>query len=420
MNMKKKLIGMTLLAAILSGCVKDDKYEMSNFKSDIDIVFNGTTATVTGDTNGFVSVNGADVTVNGANNTTANMTITLSGSTSEGSLLVYNLRSYTIVLNGVSINNSDGPAINNQGNKALYINIADGTTNTLTDGTTYAPAPVNAKGDTIDQKATLFSEGQFYLRGNGTLNINANAKNAIASDDYVVMESGNINISASNTGSNGIKVNDGFTIKGGTLNIDVKADGARGIKNDARTAIEGGYLNITTSGDCKIETVNGVNDTTSCAGIKSDSLLLMSGGVVNIVSTGDGGKGINCSLNYEQTGGTLYVTTTGTKKVSNPHAVKADANIIFTGGEAYVASARKAFTCDGELLINGGTIMGIGKKVSTPSANSTQAFKSYDEDEEIDAIGGKTLTIDGISYAIPSIYTCKDAYILVSSAHLNK
>lgn len=421
MNMKKKLIGMTLLAAILSGCVKDDKYEMSNFKSDIDIVFNGTTATVTGDTNGFVSVNGADVTVNGANNTTANMTITLSGSTSEGSLLVYNLRSYTIVLNGVSINNSDGPAINNQANKALYINIADGTTNTLTDGTTYAPAPVNAKGDTIDQKATLFSEGQFYLRGNGTLNINANAKNAIASDDYVVMESGNIIISASTTGSNGIKVNDGFTIKGGTLNIDVKADGARGIKNDARTAIEGGYLKITTSGVCKIDTVNGVIDTTSCAGIKSDSLLLMSGGVVNIVSTGDGGKGINCSLNYEQTGGTLYVTTTGKKTESSPHAVKADANIIFTGGEAYVASKeRKAFTCDGELLINGGTIMGIGKKVSTPSANSTQAFKSYDEDEEIDAIGGKTLTIDGISYAIPSIYTREDAYILVSSAHLNK
>lgn len=420
MNMKKKLIGMTLLAAILSGCVKDDKYEMSNFKSDIDIVFNGTTATVTGDTNGFVSVNGADVTVNGANNTTANMTITLSGSTSEGSLLVYNLRSYTIVLNGVSINNSDGPAINNQGNKALYINIADGTTNTLTDGTTYAPAPVNAKGDTIDQKATLFSEGQFYLRGNGTLNINANAKNAIASDDYVVMESGNINISASNTGSNGIKVNDGFTIKGGTLNIDVKAKGARGIKNDARTAIEGGNLNITTSGDCKIETVNGVKDTTSCAGIKSDSLLLMSGGVVNIVSTGDGGKGINCSLNYEQTGGTLYVTTTGTKIVSNPHAVKTDANIIFTGGEAYVASARKAFSCDGALLLNGGTIMGIGKKVSTPSANSTQAFKSYDEDDEIDAIGGKMLTVDGISYEIPSNYTCRDAYILVSSGNLNK
>ncbi len=420
MNMKKKLIGMTLLAAILSGCVKDDKYEMSNFKSDIDIVFNGTTATVTGDTNGFVSVNGADVTVNGANNTTANMTITLSGSTSEGSLLVYNLRSYTIVLNGVSINNSDGPAINNQGNKALYINIADGTTNTLTDGTTYAPAPVNAKGDTIDQKATLFSEGQFYLRGNGTLNINANAKNAIASDDYVVMESGNINISVSNTGSNGIKVNDGFTIKGGTLNIDVEANGARGIKNDARTAIEGGYLNITTLGDCKIETVNGVKDTTSCAGIKSDSLLLMSGGVVNIVSTGDGGKGINCSLDFEQQGGKLCVTTTGTKSLSKPHAIKADGNITFTGGEAYVASTRKAFNCDGFFLLNGGTVMGIGKKESVPSILSTQNFKCYDEDDEIDAIGGQTLTVDGISYTIPSVFTCRNAYILVSSSNLSE
>ena len=419
MSMKKNLIGITILAVAISACKKDDQYDISNFKSDIEIVFNGTTATVTGDTNGFISVNGADVTVNGANNTTTNMTITLSGSTSEGSLLIYNIRSGTLVLNGVSITNSDGPAINNQSNKALYINLADGTTNTLTDGSTYAQAPVNAKGDTIDQKATLFSEGQVYFRGNGTLNINANAKNGIASDDYVVIESGNINISVSSTGSNGLKVNDGVTIKSGTLNIDVKADGARGIKNDARTTIEGGTTTITSSGGCKIETVDGVTDTTSCAGIKSDSLLLVSGGVVNIVSTGDGGKGINCSLNYEQTGGTLYVTTSGTKVVSKPHGIKADGDIIFTGGEAYVASTRKAFNCDGSLLFNGGTIMGIGKKVSTPSTNSTQALKSYDEDDEINAIGGQTLTVNGISYTIPSIYTCYGAYIVVSSSSLS-
>lgn len=420
MSMKKNLIGITLLAAILGSCIKDDKYDMSNFKSDIEIVFNGTTASVTGDTNGFVSVNGADVTVNGANNTTTNMTITLSGSTTEGSLLVYNIRSYTIVLNGVTINNSDGPAINNQGKKALYMICADGTVNTLTDGTTYAQAPVNAKGDTIDQKGTLFSEGQVYFRGNGTLNVNANAKNGIASDDYIVMESGNINISVSDTGTNGVKVKDGFSMKSGALNIDVKGDGSRGIKNDARTTIEGGNLNITTSGDCLIETYGDIADTTACAGIKSDSLLLISGGIVNINSTGDGGKGINCSLDFEQQGGKLCVTTTGTKSLSKPHAIKADGNITFTGGEAYVASTRKAFNCDGFFLLNGGTVMGIGKKESVPSILSTQNFKCYDEDDEIDAIGGQTLTVDGISYTIPSVFTCRNAYILVSSSNLSE
>ena len=418
--MKKNLIGITLLAAILGSCIKDDKYDMSNFKSDIEIVFNGTTASVTGDTNGFVSVNGADVTVNGANNTTTNMTITLSGSTTEGSLLVYNIRSYTIVLNGVAINNSDGPAINNQGKKALYMICADGTVNTLTDGTTYAQALVNAKGDTIDQKGTLFSEGQVYFRGNGTLNVNANAKNGIASDDYIVMESGNINISVSDTGTNGVKVKDGFSMKSGALNIDVKGDGARGIKNDARTTIEGGNLSITTSGDCLIETYGDIADTTACAGIKSDSLLLISGGIVNINSTGDGGKGINCSLDFEQQGGKLCITTTGTKSLSKPHAIKADGNITFTGGEAYVASTRKAFNCDGFFLLNGGTVMGIGKKESVPSILSTQNFKCYDEDDEIDAIGGQTLTVDGISYTIPSVFTCRNAYILVSSSNLSE
>lgn len=420
MNIKKKLIGITVLAIIISACTNDDQYDMSNFKSDIDIVFNGNTATVTGDSNGFISVDGADVTVNGAKNTTANLTITLSGSTSEGSLLVYNLRSYTIVLNGVSITNSNGPAINNQDNKSLYIICADGTTNTLTDGTTYALAPINATGDTIDQKATLFSEGQVYFRGNGTLNINANAKNGIASDDYLVFESGSINVNVSATGSNGVKANDGVTIKNGTLNINVKGNGARGIKNDARTTIEGGTINITTSGACLKETINGITDTTACAGIKSDSLLLISGGTLTITSTGDGGKGINCSQDFEQTGGLLYVTTTGTKTDGKPHAIKADGNILFSGGEAYIASSRKAFNCDGSLLFNGGIIMGIGKKESIPSNNSTQAFNSYDEDEGLDAIGGQTLTVDEISYTIPSIYNCNNAYVIVSSSKLNK
>jgi len=343
--MKKNLIGIAMLSLILSACKNDDQYDMSNFKSDIEIVFNGTTATVTGDTNGFVSVNGADVTVNGANNTTANMTITLSGTASEGSLLVYNIRSYTLVLKGVSIHNSDGPAINNQGSKSLYLVLADGTTNTLSDGTTYADAPVNASGTAIDQKATLFSEGQIYFNGTGTLNVNGNAKNGVASDDYVTILSSTINIMVASTGSNGIKANDGMFIKGGNLNIDVAAKGARGIKNDARTEISGGTTTIITRGACKIETIDGITDTTSCAGIKSDSLFTMTAGTLTITSKGDGGKGINCSENIEFNGGSMTVVTEGDNKIGKPKAVKSDTGIILRGGYFH-AECKKSWACD--------------------------------------------------------------------------
>lgn len=412
----KKIVAFLTIALAFTACTNDDKYDWDNDFADktdtdtlnISIAFNGTSTIVTGDDEGFVSVSGANVTVK--SNTNKFLLLTLSGSTEDGSLLIYSWKKLGLLLNGVNMTNPNGPAINNQCGKSFYVITAEGSTNTLTDGTTYAAAPLSLSGETIDQKGTLFSEGQIYFKGTGTLNVNGNAKNGIASDDYIVFESGIVNVNVASTGSNGIKVNDGFTINGGTLNIDVKADGARGIKNDSFTSINGGTTTINTSGDCLIETIDGVADTTSCAGIKSDSLLLVTGGTLNITSTGDGGKGINCSMEYQQTGGILIITTTGTKNQSNPQGLKADGNITISGGEAYVATTRKAFTTDASFFINGGTVMGIGKKASSDNQGSQKSYT--EEDEDVDK--GATVISNGVTYTVPSFYSCKEAYILTS------
>ena len=348
-NIIKKFFPSCLLccgaAAALTACVNDDtdfsayinEQAPTSSNDTIRILYSGTTATVSGDSHGIVSINGADVTVNDPTSTSA-MVLVLSGTTPNGSLLVYRSLKYEVVLNGVSITNADGPAINNQCGKAFHLTLANGTVNTLTDGTVYAE-------QSYDQKGTLFSEGQIYVEGTGALNVNGNGKNGIASDDYVIFRSGTVNVNVAATGSNGVKVNDGFTIEGGTLNIDVKADGARGIRNEARTTIAGGNTTITTSGDCKIETLDGIVDTTSCAGIKSDSLFVMTAGTLTITSTGDGGKGINCTENIELSGGTMVVTTTGDNDMSKPKALKSDTGIIVSGG-SLTATVSKSWACD--------------------------------------------------------------------------
>lgn len=308
------------------------------------IAYNGATATVTGDEHGYVSVSGADVIVNALEADTT-MLIVLSGSTSDGSLLVYRQKAFTLQLNGVSITNPDGPAINNQCGKAFYMEIVEGTENTLADGAAYAEAPKNAAGEAIDQKGSLFSEGQIYFYGTGTLTVNGNCKNGIASDDYIVLQRGTVNVNVSEDGSNGIKVNDGLTIEGGTLTVNVASDGGRGIKSDAYTTITGGTTTITTTGDCKIETVDGVRDTASAAGIKCDSLFTMTAGTLTIKSTGDGGKGINCSQDVVFSGGTLNVTTTGSNDVGKPKGVKSDTGIIVSGG-SFTVKVNKSWACD--------------------------------------------------------------------------
>ena len=354
--MIKKFFTVMVAALALTACSTDDKYDLDYFYDkygdngqadttvvttpdtlNVAITYNGTTATLTGDVS-LVTVirQGADIIV--TSETDKYLQLTLSGTSNDGSLLVYSQHKYGIVLKGLQLTNSDGPAINNQCGKALYVTLADGTTNTLADGTVYGE-------QSFDQKGTLFSEGQMFFGGTGTLTVNGNAKNGIASDDYIVFESGTVNINVAETGSNGIKVNDGFTINDGTLTIDVKADGARGIKCDARTTISGGSININTAGDCKIETVDGVTDTTSAAGIKSDSLFVMTDGTLTITSSGDGGKGINCSEDVVFSGGTLNITTTGSNDVGKPKGVKSDTGIIISGG-SFSVTVSKSWACD--------------------------------------------------------------------------
>ena len=289
------------------------------------IVYNGTTATVTGDTHDYVTVSGADVTVNALEADTT-MLIVLSGSTDNGSLLVYRQKAFTLRLNGVSITNPDGPAINNQCGKWLYVDVAEGTENTLTDGESYTE-------QSFDQKGTFFSEGQICFQGTGKLTVNGYAKSGIVSDDYIVIDNGVLAVSVTSDGGKGVKANDGVTINGGNITI-------------------------TTSGDCKIEEKDGVKDTTSAAGIKSDSTFVMTGGRLTIKSSGDGGKGITSNGNVEFSGGTLNVTTTGSNDVGKPKGIKSDTDIIVSGG-SFTVNVDKSWACDN------------GKETEVPSERLT-------------------------------------------------
>ena len=356
-----------LLCFLLPSCEKDDssfseydfsKYSLRSLQGDdeeevdladtieVAITWTDASVTVSGDVDDGVAVTtqGGDVTV--SSTTQRYLRLTVSGSCTNGSLLVYSTLKWGLLLKGLILTNPDGPAINNQCGKALYVTVADGTTNILADGPTYADAPTNAVGVTIDQKGTLFSEGQVYFSGKGTLSVTGNTKNAIASDDYIVIEEDGPMMDITANGTNGIKVNDGMEIYGGVLNIGVTSDGGRGIRSEARVTIDGGETTITTSGDCLEETLaDGTTDYSSCAGIKCDSLFTMTTGTLTITSSGDGGKGINCLQNVEFKGGTLNVRTTGTNYLAKPKGVKSDTGIIVSGGY-FSVNVEKSWACD--------------------------------------------------------------------------
>ncbi len=336
----KKFILCLMAVALTTACQNDDTDFSAYTSGDattadiIYITYSGTSVTVTGDSDGYVTTSGADVTVNTGTDTDS-LLLVLSGTTSDGSLLVYREKKFGIRLNGVTIHNSDGPAINNQCGKSLYVEVVSGTTNTLTDGTSYDETV------SYQQKGAFFSEGQTYFSGTGTLNVTGNYKNAIACDDYIVIA--DATISATSSTGHGITVNDGFWMYSGTVSIDVSGDGCKGLKCDSTTTITDGVLTINTTGDCSYD--SDADDYSSAACIKSDYQVTISGGTVTLTSSGDGGKGINCDQDIVFSGGTLSAITTGSNDDSKPKAIKSETAIIVSGG-SFTAQVKKSWACD--------------------------------------------------------------------------
>lgn len=334
--MKKHITSFLLLALTMTACQNDDT-DFSDYTdatvNTIYIVYDGNTATVSGDVNNYVTTEGADVTVS-TGSSTDSLLLVLSGTTADGSLLVMRNRKYGIRLNGVSIHHTDGPAINNQCGKALFLEVAEGTENTLTDGTAYAERD-------YDQKGTLFSEGQLFLSGKGTLNVTGNCRHAVACDDYIVVTDDVVLNVASDVG-NGVKVNDGLWVNNGTIDIRVTADAARGIKCDSVVVITGGDITINTFGDDIYDADEA--DYSSAACIKCDHPFTMSGGTLTMTSTGDGGKGLNCDGAVSVSGGTFRAVTSGGNDNAKPKAVKGD-GISVSGGTFY-AKVNKGWACD--------------------------------------------------------------------------
>ena len=382
----------------------DDDISTTTFEGRITVTFSTTgDASVKGDTYGYVSVAGNQVTVN---NTGKEVLIyELTGTTTNGFFKVYGAKKQAIVLNGVNITNPSGAAINNQNKKRTFV-VVKGT-NTLSDS---ASATYTKEGEE-DQKAVLFSEAQLIFSGSGLLTVNAlNAqdKSCIASDDYIrLMDSPTIKVNAGKSAGHGFKGKDYVQLSNGALVVSTAAAMKKGISSDDYVLVEGGTHMVTVTGGMAYDDEDG--EYSGTAGVKADNYFAMTGGSLTIKNTGDGGKGISAgSYDFDEenhtltdsyiSGGTLSVTTTGrevndvsakgikigwvTKNGTGDRAkvtghagnllisggsivvsstggegLEVKGNLTFDGGETYVSSTGDdAINCQGELTVNSGYV----------------------------------------------------------------
>jgi len=333
----------------------DDYLEHSTFSNTITIAYIDGSASVSGSVDGVtVATDGADVTVT---STAKKVEYILSGSCSDGSFKIYSDYKLKLTLNSLTLTNPTGAAINVQSKKRIFVNLNDGTTNTLTDGSSYN------KVDGEDMKGCFFSEGQLLFSGSGSLTVNGNYKHGICSDDYILFRPGN-NIYVATSKGNGIKANDGVAITGGVLNVSVSGDADKGISSDGYVTVNGGRTTIITTGGAEYDSDN--NDVSACACIKADSIMNVTGGTLNLKSTGKGGKGINTDMDLTISGGTINILTTGTQYVysnnldASAKGMKSDANLTISGGTIKVRTSggegSEGIESKAVMNISGGTI----------------------------------------------------------------
>ncbi|MBQ8463120.1 MAG: carbohydrate-binding domain-containing protein [Prevotella sp.] len=272
--MKKTLL-LLLLAIVSLGTARG--------ANTVTIVFSGTTATVTIDQNisNYVTLEsgtsshvrltqaatfaGIDPTVD---NTDGEITYALSGTSSDGEFRLEGAYKCTVELNGVTLTNPSGPAINLQNGKRNSVSAKKGTTSTLQDGT-------NA-----DYNGALHCKGHLKLKGKGTLNIVGNSRHAIYAKEYCEVKNLTLNITAAV--KDGIHCREYFLMESGTVSISGTGDDGIQVEQDTSTG------SIATGETTDHEDEN--------------------------------------SGNFYMTGGTLAITGYGDK------TIKADGSITFTGG----------------------------------------------------------------------------------------
>lgn len=364
--------------------------------------YNGSTATVQNPfpSSVFVTTSGAKVTISSIG--TSNIVYCLSGTAEPGRFEIESTATPTIVLNGVSLTNPTGKAMDLTCEDGIILKLADGTENQLCDGTE------------SDKKTALMCNNDLLVQGNGTLtvtglvqhaakvkgqlnmtsgtivvassvtdgihaegllvqggNINvlscgddaltseldayiyggnititssSDSINAISIDSTLIVNGGTIDINITGNDAKCIKADKELTINGGTFILNHSGDVSKGIKSNQTITITDGDFTIVSSGSTVLETINGQNVPSYCTAIKGDTDINISGGTFNITlpTSNHGGKSISADGNITISGGTFDILTQG------------DGAAYTVSGNTKDAYTSSCIKSDGNMVISGG------------------------------------------------------------------
>ncbi len=340
-----------------------------------------------------VTVDGADVKLLQNASLTNEITYTLSGLSSDGSLYMDGELKATFVLDNLNLTNADDYAINIENGKRIDVILKEGSVNYLADGATTTSGV---------SKGAMMVNGHTEFDGDGKLTISGNYAHAFWGDEYVKVKKGLCEIVVDKAVKDGFNVNQYFLQNGGSVTISgVGDDGIQVSKDDkdeeyngmvllnggkhsitcagvAAKAInaesdivygesadgEGGEYSYSTTGGGEYDSAS--QDTKAAACVSTDADIVINSGTITTNSTGAGGKGLKADSLIVINGGVISVVTKGTQYsynriTSSPKGIKATLNLEINGGKIDVNTSggegSEGIESKADITINGGTVV---------------------------------------------------------------
>lgn len=325
-----------------------------------------------------IAVDSAGVTVSGMKATiTSAGTYSISGTLNNGQIILdtEDEETVTLILNGVDISCSTSAPIYIVKSEKTVLVLAENTVNNVTDGSKYVLE--DADGD--EPNAAIFSKSDLTIFGGGTLNVDANYNDGIASKDGLIIKSGTINVDSVD---DGIRGKDYLVIKDGAITLSVGGDG---LKSDNEVdagrgyiTVEAGVISVTSGGDA-IQAATGVTI------LGGEITLTSGGGSRRVVASGASAKGVKAADTVQIDGGVFAID-------SADDAVHSNDGITINGGTFVISTGDDAIHADSTVEINGGSISitdsyeGIESAVITINDGDIHVTSS---DDGINVVGGK-------------------------------
>lgn len=265
-----------------------------------------------------------------------------------------------LVLDGVSVTNTDFPAIYVKSADKAFITVSGDSSLSVT-GAFRADGSTNTDG-------VIFSKADLTLNGTATLTVSSVCNGIVGKDD-IRITGGTYRISAS---SKAVEANDSIRVAGGTLDLTAGTDGLHAENDeDAEKGyvyISGGSLTISAGDDgvhgtSVVQIDSGSLNIRAAEGIEG-TYVQVNGGTVSIQSSDDGINAGRKSAAYTPTveinDGDITIVMGG----GDTDGIDANGNIVVNGGIIRV-TGNSTFDYDGTAQYNGGTIIVNGQQVSS-------------------------------------------------------